>query len=49
MVLDGIGVGSTVIVGAADFKNESPDATRRFDSTQSLFNANNLVEVIAVQ
>ena len=26
-VVDGIGVGSTVIVGAADFKNAGPDAT----------------------
>ena len=30
IVVDGIGVGSTVIVGAADFKNAGPDATRRF-------------------
>ncbi len=49
MVLDGIGVGSTVIVGSADFKNAGPDATRRFmippkvSSTQR----NNLVGVVA--
>ena len=49
MVLDGIGVGSTVIVGAADFKNAGPDATRRFmippkvSSTQR----GNLVGVVA--
>ena len=49
MVLDGIGVGSTVIVGSADFKNAGPDATRRFmippkvSSTQR----GNLVGVVA--
>ena len=50
VVLDGIGVGSTVIVGSADFKNAGrTDATRRFmippkvSSTQR----NNLVGVVA--
>ena len=49
IVVDGIGVGSTVIVGAADFKNAGPDATRRFmippkvSSTQR----GNLVGVVA--
>ena len=49
MVLDGIGVGSTVIVGSADFKNAGPDATRRFMIPPKVSNTqrNNLVGVIA--
>ena len=49
MVLDGIGVGSTVIVGAADFKNAGPDATRRFMIPPKVSNTQrgNLVGVIA--
>ena len=49
IVVDGIGVGSTVIVGAADFKNAGPDATRRFMIPPKVSNTqrNNLVGVIA--
>ncbi len=49
IVVDGIGVGSTVIVGAADFKNAGPDATRRFMIPPKVSNTQrgNLVGVIA--
>ena len=49
MVVDGIGVGSTVIVGSADFKNAGPDATRRFmiPPKVSTTERNNLIGVIA--
>ena len=49
MVVDGIGVGSTVIVGSADFKNAGPDATRRFmiPPKVSSTERNNLIGVIA--
>jgi len=49
MVVDGIGVGSTVIVGSADFKDAGPDATRRFmiPPKVSSTERNNLIGVIA--
>jgi len=49
MVVDGIGVGSTVIVGSADFKNAGPDATRRFmiPPKVSTTERGNLIGVIA--
>ena len=49
MVVDGIGVGSTVIVGSADFKDAGPDATRRFmiPPKVSTTERGNLIGVIA--